>query len=129
MWTLMKSSSSAICCGTNPEVSPGRSKLQSTRPTVTRWRWSCLRMGATRCFTHRRGVSGRGGFALGPGLVVPADGGDQVLYPPAGDLRPRALGLVQGDDLDKVLTGEGRPQPVTVFALASRDDRLVHQVI
>ena len=40
-----------------------------------------------------------------------------------------AVGLIEGDELNKVLVAERRAEPVAVLAFAAGDDRLVHQVV
>ena len=87
--------------GTNPDVRPGRSRLQSTRPTVIRWRRSTRRIAFTSVSTQARAISGRG--------------------------RPFC---VERDELDDSgLAAERRAEPVAGLASSARHDRLVHQVV
>ena len=52
-------------------------------------------------------------------LVLLPDGSGQVMNPLPGDVGAGPVGLVQCDELDEMLTTEGRPQPVAVPALAT----------
>src|SRR5262245_20984136 len=60
-------------------------------------------------------------------LVAFANLPREVANPGAGDIVPRPLELVARDELDEMLAGEGRPEPVG--GLASGHDRFVHQVV
>ena len=111
----MKSRSSAILSGTKPEVRPGRSRLQSTRPTVIRCRLSCLRMAAASCLTHWRAMSGRGRSCWSSVMnwtkCFPAKGaGSQspsFRFPPGDD---RLVHQVVAEDGGTVLA-HGPPRP------------------
>ena len=61
--------------------------------------------------------------------VDAANGGGEMRHPATGDVRSRPILLVEGDELDEVLSGEGGPEPLTRLPLAARDDRLVHEVV
>ena len=78
-WTLMKSRSSATLAGTKPEVRPGPIQAPVHQ-------------------AHGNQVP----------LVLLPDGGGQVLHPLAGDVGPGPVCLVQRDELDEMLPGEGR---------------------
>src|SRR5262245_27848578 len=66
-WTLTKSRSSATFPGTKPEVSPLRSRLQSTRPTVIRCRLSFSRMATAGSPGY--GEEGRSGGNKNGGVI------------------------------------------------------------
>ena len=62
-------------------------------------------------------------------FVCRSDGGGQFLHPLTGNIGSGPVSLIEGNELDEVLPGERRPQPIAVFTNSTRYNGLVHQVV